>query len=310
MPSASSFLGVGVFLSVNLSDFLSVNLFLRGGDLMKQMNLKTLAVVGAMAIVMISATAVTAVAGPGYWRFEEASGNAIDEEGNANGTWNWLAGTASHSGTIFGSPVPLTGATNTQSMEFSGLNSGDRVNMGTSPEPDASDFTLEAWVNLRTDGADNYPLIAGKLITGSHLDRGFELMARPDGPAGPGQWNARFAIRFGGSQDQVFSPDLDYDTWYHLAGVREGTGADAVKLYVDGVLAGTASTAHTSLTSGQNFTVGGSTTNGSREFDGFIDEVRFTRSALQPSQFLNIPEPGSAALLLMGISVLLGFRKR
>jgi hypothetical protein len=83
-----------------------------------------------------------------------------------------------------------------------------------------------------------------------------------------------------------------------------------VKLYVDGVLAGTASTAHTSLTSGQNFTVGGSTTNGSREFDGFIDEVRFTRSALQPSQFLNIPEPGSAALLLMGISVLLGFRKR
>lgn len=273
-------------------------------------------VIGAMAVIMIGFTVLSASAATiGYWRFEEASGDALDETTNQNGT---VLGNAARSSTIFGSPVPKTGATNTQSMEFTGT-AGDAVNMGQSVDVGTSDLTLEAWVNLR-DALD-FPLIAGKLISGNFLDRGWELMARPDaanggGEAGPGKWKARFAIRHGGSQDQVLSADLDFNTWYHLAGVREGTGANAVKLYIDGVLAGTAASAHTELGSPQEFSVGGANITGGppgsfgRAVNGFIDEVRLSDVALAPSQFHNIPEPGSAVLLLMGISVLLGFRKR
>ena len=80
--------------------------------------------------------------------------------------------------------------------------------------------------------------------------------------------------------------------------------------------AGTAASAHTELGSPQEFSVGGANITGGppgsfgRAVNGFIDEVRLSDVALAPSQFHNIPEPGSAVLLLMGISVLLGFRKR
>ena len=247
-----------------------------------------------------------------YYRFEEASGDAIDiGTGGYNGS---LLGGAARSSFVFGS-TPAT-EPNTQSMEFFG-NNGDAVNPGINPEVDDIDFTLEAWTYIRTDGADSFPLLAGKLISGNFLDRGFELMARPDGSeggeAGTGKWQARFAIRFGGSQDQVLSDDLDFNTWYHLAGIREGTGAGAVKLYIDGKLAGEASTAHTSLTSGQQFSIGGADVGGGggfqRALDGFIDEVRLSDGALPPDQFLNVPQPGTLGLMV-GALLLFGFYRR
>ena len=225
----------------------------------------------------------------GYWRFEEESGQAIDISANAR--HGDLIGGAVRSATVFGSSVPQTGAANTKSAEFFG-NDGDAVNMGNGFDVDDDDFTLEAWVNLRD--ADSYPLIAGKLISGNFLDRGFELQGRPAPEAAAGKWKARFAVRFGGSQDQVLSADLEFDTWYHLAGVRAGTGAGAVRLYVNGILAGSASTAHTSLTSGQEFSIGGANTTGGppgdfgRAVKGYVDEVRLSNIALAPSQFLNV----------------------
>ena len=231
----------------------------------------------------------------GYWKFEEASGAAIDSgTGGNNGT---LLGGAARSSTVFGSTPPTE--PNTRSMEFFG-NNGDAVNMGLSPEVDDSDFTLEAWVYVRTDGADSFPLLAGKLIGGNFLDRGFELMARPDGSeggeAGTGKWKARFTIRFGGPQDSVYSADLDFNKWYHLAGVRKGTGAEAISLYVDGHLAGQAASTHTALTSGQQFSIGGADVGGGvfgRAVDGFIDEVRLSDEALDRSEFLNVLNPAT-----------------
>lgn len=266
-------------------------------------------------VVLITAIAMISVSPAqadslGYWDFDEASGSALDA--GTGGNDGALLGGAARSATIFGQ-TPLT-TPNVNSMEF--FNDGDAVNMGTSPDVGANDFTLEGWVNIRAGGADSFPLIAGKLISGNFLDRGFELQARPDGSvggeAGTGKWQARFAIRFGGSQDQVLSADLDFDTWYHLAGVRRGTGAGAVELFVDGVSQGTASSGHIDLTSGQHFSIGGANLGGGggfgRALDGFIDEVRLSDTALAPSEFL-IPEPGSLSLLATAMA-LMGMRRR
>ena len=263
--------------------------------------MKNLMFVSSMIIVMLLVFVLPTDAGlletRGYWRFEGTGSTASDTMGNFDGT---LIGGAARSATVFGSPVPRNGLANAKSMEFFG-NNGDAVNMGTSVEVDDNNFTLEAWVNLRD--AESYPLIAGKMIGGNFLDRGFELMARPAPEASPGKWKARFAIRFGGSQDQVLSADLEFDTWYHLAGVREGTGAGAVRLYVDGALAGSASSAHTALTSPQEFSVGGANVGGGtfgRAVNGYVDEVRLSWGALDPDQFLSVPEPATMLLLSLG----------
>jgi hypothetical protein len=276
--------------------------------------MKNLMFVSGMIIAMLFAFVLPTDAGlietRGYWRFEDAGSTAIDTMGNFNGT---LIGGAARSSTIFGSPVPVNGLPNTKSMEFFG-NDGDAVNMGIGVQVDDNDFTLEAWVNLRD--ADSYPLIAGKLIGGSFQDRGFELQGRPAPEASAGKWKARFAIRFGGSQDQVLSADLDFNTWYHLAGVREGTGAGAVRLYVDGILAGSTSSVHTALTSGQEFSVGGANVTGgppgtfARAVNGYVDEVRLSWGALDTDQFLNVPEPATMLMLSMGGLALIRRRRK
>jgi hypothetical protein len=228
----------------------------------------------------------------GYWRFEEASGQALDLSANAR--HGDLNGGAARSATVFGSSVPQTSAANAQSMEFFGSD-GDAVNMGNGFNVDDDDFTLEAYVNLRD--AFSFPLIAGKLVGGNFLDRGFELQGRPDaahgnGEAGPGKWKALFRSRDGGNSDDLFSADLNYNTWYHLAAVRNGA---TLSLYVDGVLAGSKAISNSgSYTSGQEFSVGGANTTGGppgdfgRAVNGYVDEVRLSNIALTPSQFLNV----------------------
>lgn|GEM_PF-2224198 len=246
-----------------------------------------------IATVLVAWVQTTTAATIGYWRFEEASGLALDASGS--GVDGTLLGGATRSALIFGSPVPQTGATNTRSMSFDGV-TGTAVNMGNGINVDAGNFTLETYVRIKPNGATNYPLLAGKLVSGNFLDRGFELQARPDavnggGEAGLGKWKALFRASddFGGSDD-VFSPDLEFDTWYHLAGVRSG---NTLRLYVDGVQVGGDVTPSGSFTSGQEFSVGGANTTGGppgsfgRALNGFVDEVRLSDAALAPSQFLN-----------------------
>jgi hypothetical protein len=96
---------------------------------------------------------------------------------------------------------------------------------------------------------------------------------------------------------------LPLGTWHHVAGVRE---ADQLRIYVDGVLRGSASISSSADFSNpsQTFSIGGgqggSPITYGANFFGRIDEVRLSDAALAPSLFLNsaVPEPAAALLVL------------
>ena len=97
------------------------------------------------------------------------------------------------------------------------------------------------------------------------------------------------------------------DTWYHVAAAGDAT-AETLELFIDGVSVSSA-TGYTGLfdpTGNQTWTLGrGQFNNTPADYlNGDLDEVRFSDSALDPSQFLNaIPEPSTYALLF-GLSAL------
>ena len=253
----------------------------------------SLGCLGALALLLWTTT--TTAETTGYWRFEEASGDALDfGSGGNDGT---LLGGAARSTTILGSTVPLTGALNTQSMAFDGID-GSVVNMGTNPNVGGSDFTLEAFV--RVDSVSGTDVIAGKNLSGNFLDKGYVLTVDP-GSAG-GTVNFHFNIGENpGSRAFLDSGDLPIGGWYHVAGTRELIdGLSYLTLYV-GPAQGTSTVAASTAvmfhdyTSGQDFSIGGSNAGGGGGFinavDGFVDEVRLSDEVLDPRFFLNYQLP-------------------
>ncbi len=227
-----------------------------------------------------------------YWRFEEASGQALDVDG-APPYAGTLLGAASRSNAVFGALVPWTGAPNTKSMNFTGVD-GDAVDMGTTGlDVGTGDFTLQGWINVRSfPGAATFSFIAGKRNSGLFADKGYELDAIKSGAG----FKVRALIRAGGPALFADSGALNFNQWYHVAAVR---GGGTLRVYVDGVLAKSVADtlAGEDLTSSQHLSVGGSKEgdgNFHSPFDGLIDEVRLTLAALPTNQFLNAVQSAPA----------------
>jgi len=236
-----------------------------------------------------------------YWRFEEASGLALDVDENPAPFPGVLLGGASRSNSVFAAVVPHNAAANTKSMNFTGVE-GDAVDMGAAGlDVGSGDFTLQAWINPRSITHVNGGFIAGKRISGLFGDKGYELLITPSGAG----FKVRAAIRAGGPQVTAESGELGFGQWYHVAAVR---GGGNLKVYVDGVQAGSVADtlAGISLNSGaQHFSVGGCLEGGTcpgdspcfhTPFNGFIDEVRLTVAALPPAELLNAPAPSRPAI--------------
>jgi hypothetical protein len=86
-----------------------------------------------------------------------------------------------------------------------------------------------------------------------------------------------FQVRPGGSAYEVVATGLvlGASTWYHIAGVKEGTN---IKLYVDGVLKGTTAVPTTAISdSTAKVAIGRCGEYATEYYNGYVDEFRFSK---------------------------------
>ncbi len=178
---------------------------------------------------------------------------ANDSEGTNDGTY-----TNSPTRQVAGAP---TGDAD-KAVTFDGVN--DYV---TAPRQISDDFTIECWFKS-TQGistASTWTSGAGLVdATAAGTVNDFGLSLRSDGKVMAGVGNADTTI-------VSTSGDYNDGNWHHVAFTRKRSNG-AMKLYVDGVLAGTATGNTNALTAAANINIGRIQT-GSNYYAGQIDEV-------------------------------------
>lgn len=245
----------------------------------------------------------------GYWRFEEGTADTVATGSNSvlDSSGNELHGTPV-AGPVYRADVPgWSNPPSTRSMEFDGI-SGHRVVVPDGPLVTLTQsLTLEAFIKAR-------PLMPG---TGGVGDIVFRADNRPGldpyqlGVGGGGNV-LQFQIQNASNQTALIMATIPYNAWLHVAGtLDDATGA--MKLFVNGTEVASTITSIRPLGTldpawSPGLSIGNDFTGQyGQVFNGWIDEVRISDTALAPSEFL--PEPAAAMLLLAG-ATLPGMRRR
>jgi concanavalin A-like lectin/glucanase superfamily protein/PEP-CTERM motif-containing protein len=273
----------------------------------------------ASAVLVGAAMSTPSIAGTvAYYRFEEGTANntatglgtILDNSGNGlNGTP--LNGPV-YKSTVALPVIPHTGAANALSMQFSGTG-GQRVFVNDSAQfAIPGSLTIEAYFNVFA-----IPNAAGAILFRGDDRTGFDPYFL-NVEAG----QVRFGITNPANQETLVTAPLPgLNQWIYAAGVLNTT-TGTMSLYINGTLATSISTSATPLvlldpTMEPGIGVGGhpsSFFNDFMSFDGLIDEVKLSDSALTPDQFLNahatVPEPASFGMLAIFAGALAVRRRR
>lgn len=271
-----------------------------------------------------------------YWRFEEGpSGTNVPTSPDQvldSANLNDLTAPSAASAPLYTStvaPLALRSALpNTLALDFSPHAGGgdDLVTFATSPQNSSNDkirngivgpagFTLEAAFR---------PDVVGPLYQGIVSKEG----KPPQGPEGTlalkvrgdtGKLQIELIDNSGARRDVQSTVPLTAGQWYAAAAVNDGS---TLSLYLNSgsgyELQGTTPVLGALYEGGaanswdRNWAIGRATYNDAPAdwFDGIIDEVRLSNSALHPSQFLFVPEPGAIGLAVLALLGSVGFSIR
>ena len=262
----------------------------------------------------------------GYWRFENSSDLGLDSSGNSRSLTNSGAASytlpASGRGSHFFDPIPQTDASNSAAASL--INSeADYLSTADPFTSGSQDFTIESLVNVNSvDSVSATRVIAAQASTSSNA--AWQLVVT-GASSSLGARNLVLQLNTTGSSGSFISLDSDFQftlgsDYYIAAAVDFTLTGVSVTFYFQNLTAGTALqtvTRTNALTSIYNttapFTVGrGVAGDGTaRYFDGIIDEVRLSDTALTSSQLLaTVPEPRSIALLTLSSAALLLILRR
>jgi hypothetical protein len=183
---------------------------------------------------------------------------------------------------------PTSVLTNTKySTYFDGT--GDYLSLSSSStnSPGAGRFTMEAWFYITSSSAANRGIIfAGTANSGSNA---VGIYIGQSSFQNIYLYNGSISLSLGG---------YNYNTWYHVAFVREGTGSNQVFGYVNGVLAATTTYSDTFVSPCPLYV--GTTVygflNNTEYFNGYITDARFVKDVVYTGNFT----PPNAPLLPYG----------
>jgi hypothetical protein len=143
-------------------------------------------------------------------------------------------------------------------------------------------MTVAAWV-WPDSLSDN-----GRIITkgGGSGNRGWALNVESSGV-----WSLQVAVN-STTLTSLQVPGVPLNAWTHVAGVYDPSGTPSMKLYTNGVLAGTltAGVPAAQYNSGMNVSIG-ARADGITRWDGKIDEVRIYARALSAAEIVALTQP-------------------
>ncbi len=148
-------------------------------------------------------------------------------------------------------------------LYFDGANNRIGITDAPSLNP-SSALTLEAWINAEEWANDIW---AGSIISkeAGNPDEGYSLRCGANGRVG-------FNMSIDGTWNECNSPEiLGLNTWYHVAGVYDGS---TMKLYLNGGLISTTNVSGTHSVSDGLLNIGENPTWNNRYFTGIMDEFR------------------------------------
>ena len=137
-------------------------------------------------------------------------------------------------------------------------------------------FTIECYVWFNSITTSTYPSIFSK-YTGDTAS--WIMRIKNDGKA------VFYSAVGGGTNNESSTTPIVVKKWHHIAMVREGTGSNQAKMYVDGQLVVTA-TDGTDYTDTQVIAIGAQNTSGNNALDGYMSNCRIIKgTALYTSNF-------------------------
>lgn len=279
------------------------------------------------AFISAALLAAPALAGTlAHWRFDNpaaangqevaASGAAVpDVSGNGHDLYYTKLNTARS--ITYSTNTPVTPYTNTHAVHVDGR-SGVNMYLQTATDDVLNNATLTGGYTIETffkiDNSESWQAWVGVLTrlgtvqqlgqgpAGWLQEQGWPIVAMAFSGSKELQWEI---VDANGNGRTNWSPPLagtpiEY-LWHHWAIVNDGSFTN---MYLDGelILRTTNVPSNGVSTVGMPWVVGATHWNNNAEgFNGWIDEMRISDMALEPSQFtLYTPEPASLGLLLVG----------